>query len=84
MLEVELDQSTKKEINNLSLQAFNKLGCSNWGRVDILEDAIGNFYVLEINTVPGMTSHSCVPRSAELAGISYKELVQLIIKDVQI
>ena len=84
LLEVELDQSTKEEINNLSLQAFNKLGCSNWGRVDILEDAIGNFYVLEINTVPGMTSHSCVPRSAELAGISYKELVQLIIKDVQI
>ena len=46
-----------------------------------LQDKEGKFYILEINTVPGMTNHSCVTKSAALAGISYKKLVDLIIED---
>ena len=81
LIEVDFKKELKKEIEDLSLGAFKALGCSGWGRVDLLQDKEGKFYILEINTVPGMTNHSCVPKSAALAGISYKKLVNLIIDD---
>ena len=82
LIEADFKKELKKEIEDLSLGAFKALGCSGWGRVDLLQDKEGKFYILEINTVPGMTNHSCVPKSAALAGISYKKLVDLIIEDV--
>lgn len=81
LIEADFKKELKKEIEDLSLGAFKALGCSGWGRVDLLQDKEGKFYILEINTVPGMTNHSCVPKSAALAGISYKKLVNLIIDD---
>jgi len=73
--ENELD--TLKEIAN---DSFNVFGLSRWGRVDILQDQNGNFFVLELNTVPGMTDHSLFPYAASLKGFSFDELVNEIAK----
>lgn len=62
-------------VAELALQAFQSLGCSVWGRVDLMRDADDSFYLLEVNTVPGMTSHSLVPMAAKAAGIALPELV---------
>jgi D-alanine-D-alanine ligase len=51
-----------------------------WGRIDVLRDEQGSFYLLEANTVPGMTDHSLVPMSARAAGISFEELVWQILE----
>jgi len=57
------------------------MGCKGWARIDLLQDFEGEFYVLEINTVPGMTSHSLFPASAKIAGLDYKSLIQEIINE---
>ena len=64
----------------LSLRAFNALGCSVWGRVDLMRAASGEFMVLEVNTVPGMTSHSLVPMAARAAGMEIPALLARIIE----
>ena len=56
------------------------LGCDGWGRVDFIQDNDGKFHVIEINTVPGMTSHSLVPMSARRAGFSFEQLVVEILR----
>jgi D-alanine-D-alanine ligase len=58
----------------LSLAAFEALGCSGWGRVDVMRDRDGGNWLLEVNTAPGMTSHSLVPKAAAAVGIDYREL----------
>jgi D-alanine-D-alanine ligase len=68
------------EIAALSLRAFRSLGCSVWGRVDVMRDATGRFFVLEVNTVPGMTSHSLVPMAAAASGLKIPALVQRIVE----
>ncbi|MGE4350137.1 MAG: hypothetical protein AB7D28_10260, partial [Candidatus Berkiella sp.] len=55
------------------------LGCEGWGRVDLVQDKEGNFWVLEVNTIPGMTSHSLVPMSALAQGMSFDDLVMAIL-----
>ncbi len=71
-----LSAEEEAEIADLSLRAFASLGCSVWGRVDLMRDAAsGKFYLLEVNTVPGMTSHSLVPMAAAAAGIELEQLV---------
>lgn len=62
-------------LNALCLQAFNALGCEGWGRVDVMRDAQGQFWLLEVNTVPGMTDHSLVPMAAAASGLSFGELL---------
>jgi D-alanine-D-alanine ligase len=84
LIEADLDEKNKNKIHDMALNAFKELGCIKWGRVDILQDKNQHLYILEINTVPGMTSHSCFPRAAEISGISYKELVQIIIEDAHL
>ena len=69
-------------INDIALRAFHALKCSGWARVDIIQDKNGNFNVIEINTVPGMTSHSCVPKSASFMGLSYQDVVKEILRNV--
>jgi len=64
----------------LAERAFAELGCSGWGRVDFMEDADGQPMVLEVNTVPGMTSHSLVPMAAKQAGIDFAELCWRILE----
>ena len=66
-------------IKNFAKNSYQSLGCSGWARVDILEDKDGHFYFLELNSSPGMTSHSCVPKSGEFMGLTYNEIVQKII-----
>ena len=58
----------------LALAAFDALGCSGWGRVDIMRDRAGRNYLLEVNTAPGMTSHSLVPKAAREMGIDFETL----------
>ncbi|WP_303288624.1 D-alanine--D-alanine ligase [Marinobacter sp. SS8-8] len=68
-------------LQHLALEAFRVVGCRTWGRVDIMQDSDGKFWLLEVNTVPGMTDHSLVPMAAKAAGISFEELVVRILRD---
>jgi len=61
-------------IRALALAAFRAAGCRGWGRVDVMRDADGNNYLLEVNTAPGMTSHSLVPKAARELGLSFEDL----------
>ena len=79
LVETKLSDAALNEINQISLNAYNALGCIGCARVDLLQDRDGVFYVIEINTVPGMTSHSCVPKSGSFIGLSYKDIVKKII-----
>jgi D-alanine-D-alanine ligase len=71
------DLTSQQELNlqNIALEAFNLTGASGWGRVDFILDKDRNPFLLEINTVPGMTSHSLVPMSAKASNMSFNELV---------
>jgi D-alanine-D-alanine ligase len=69
-----LPPDKEAEMQALARQAFTVLGCRGWGRVDVLLDADGTAYLLEINTAPGMTDHSLVPMAARAAGIDFPEL----------
>jgi D-alanine-D-alanine ligase len=64
----------------LAVAAFDQLGCSGWGRVDFMTGADKQPLVLEVNTVPGMTSHSLVPMAAKRAGIDFAELCWRILE----
>jgi D-alanine-D-alanine ligase len=75
-----LSAAEEAEMGELALQAFRSLGCSVWGRVDIMRDQAGRFYVLEVNTIPGMTSHSLVPMAARAAGMEIPVLVSRILE----
>nr|WP_197722777.1 D-alanine--D-alanine ligase [Sulfurivermis fontis] len=74
-----LPAEQEQHMQALALRAFAVLGCRGWGRVDFLMDAAGNPFVLEVNTVPGMTDHSLVPMAARAAGIEFDELVWRIL-----
>lgn len=69
----------EKVLIDLSLRAYQSVGCQGWGRVDLLQDDEGEFQLLEVNTVPGMTDHSLVPMAASAAGMSYEDLVLQIL-----
>ncbi len=75
----DISESEEEHIRMLALQAFNVLGCKGWGRIDFMQDEQGSFYLLEANTVPGMTSHSLVPMAANAAGLSFAELLHEIL-----
>ncbi|WP_454832065.1 D-alanine--D-alanine ligase [Pseudoxanthomonas wuyuanensis] len=76
-----LQGQDEAEIGRIALAAFQAAGCKGWGRVDVMRDrASGNFYLLEVNTAPGMTSHSLVPKSAQQAGIGFEELCWRILE----
>lgn len=68
------------EICALALGAFNAVGCSGWGRVDVMRDAQNRNWLLEVNTTPGMTSHSLVPKAARVLGIEFEELCWRILE----
>jgi D-alanine-D-alanine ligase len=76
-----LEGADEVEIGRIALAAFQAAGCGGWGRVDVMRDrSSGNFYLLEVNTAPGMTSHSLVPKSAKQAGIGFEELCWRILE----
>mgnify|MGYP003407352257 FL=1 len=70
----------EQAIGALAAAAFDAAGCSGWGRVDVMRDADGKFYLLEVNTAPGMTSHSLVPKAAAECGIGFAELCLRILE----
>lgn len=75
-----LDSEREAELRSLALQAFGVLGCRGWGRIDFLLDGSGNPWLLEANTVPGMTDHSLVPMAAAAAGMDFDRLVGRILE----
>ena len=79
LIKAKLNEKELIEINSISINSFKALNCQGWARVDLIQDNDGKFYVIEINTVPGMTSHSCVPKSGSFLGLSYNEVVEKII-----
>lgn len=76
-----LPATLEQEIKALARQSFEVLACRSWGRVDIMRDQQGDFWILEVNTVPGMTDHSLVPMAAKAAGMGFGELVVRILED---
>jgi D-alanine-D-alanine ligase len=72
--------AAEEAMQELALSAFRAAGCSGWGRVDVMRDKQGNNYLLEVNTAPGMTSHSLVPKAAHAIGIELDELVWRILE----
>lgn len=75
-----VDEPVLEEMNRMSLAAFEALGCTGWGRVDLMMDESGLLMLLEANTVPGMTSHSLVPMAAKAIGMSFSELLVRILE----
>ncbi|MGO2011919.1 MAG: D-alanine--D-alanine ligase [Pseudoalteromonas sp.] len=69
-----------KKLQAMSLEAFALVGASGWGRVDAMQDKSGEFYLLEVNTVPGMTEKSLVPMAAKANGASFEQLVVRILE----
>ena len=76
-----MSDEKKDELEQICLKTFEVIGGKGWLRVDLMQDSNLNFYVLEVNTVPGMTSHSLFPKSAQSIGLSFNEVVQKIIDD---
>ncbi len=75
-----LDAAGEREVQSLALRAFEAAGCAGWGRVDLMRDAAGQFLLLEVNTTPGMTSHSLVPKAAAAIGVDFEELCWRILE----
>ena len=76
-----LDAADEQALGELALRAFRALDCGGWGRVDVMRDAgSGRFYLLEVNTAPGMTSHSLVPKAAAAAGMDFETLCWRILE----
>lgn len=74
------DPAVEQRYAEIALAAFTELGCAGWGRVDFMTGPDGEPKVLEVNTVPGMTSHSLVPMAAKQAGIDFPELCWRILE----
>ena len=76
-----LSEDQEKRLKALSLDAFRVLDARHWGRVDIMQDGEGAFWLLEVNTIPGMTDHSLVPMAAGAVGIGFQELTVRILRE---
>jgi len=74
-----LDEKTELKLKKVSLKSFEVLNCSGWGRVDIIIDKDNKPWVIELNTVPGMTEHSLVPMAAKAEKIGFNDLVLKIL-----
>ena len=72
--------SEEDEIRALALAGFRAAGCNGWGRVDVMRHGDGQFMLMEINTAPGMTSHSLVPKAAAQLGVGFEELCWRILE----
>ena len=76
-----LEGADEDEIRRIALAAFVAAGCGGWGRVDVMRDrSSGQFHLLEVNTAPGMTSHSLVPKAARQMGVGFEELCWRILE----
>ena len=75
-----LPAAQEQAIQQQVVRAFKLLGCSGWGRVDVMIDKAGQPYLLEVNTIPGMTDHSLVPMAARAAGMDFDQLVWRVLE----
>ena len=75
-----LEGDAEEKIRKLAEKAFVAAGCSGWARVDVMRDRKGAFWLLEVNTAPGMTSHSLVPKAARQVGIDFQTLCWLVLE----
>lgn len=75
-----LSESDEQRLQILAQQAFAAVGAEGWGRIDAMRDGQGQFWLLEVNTVPGMTDHSLVPMAAKAAGYDFTQLVLAILE----
>ncbi len=75
-----LESKEEIALQDLSLKAFSAVNGKSWGRVDLMKDQAGKTWLIEVNTVPGMTDHSLVPMAAKANGISFEELVIKILE----
>jgi D-alanine-D-alanine ligase len=75
-----LPAKKEEELKALALRAFRAVGCSGWGRIDIMLDSKKRPWLLEVNTIPGMTDHSLVPMAARAKGISFEDLCVRILE----
>jgi len=75
-----LSESDEATLKTLSKTAFKVLGGKGWGRVDVMQDNVGTFWLIEVNTVPGMTDTSLVPMAAKQQGMSFADLTVEILK----
>jgi len=76
----DLNEQDESDCKQLALQAFKALRMTGWGRVDFMRDQSGQFFLLEANSIPGMTDHSLVPMAAKQAGLSFEQLVWKILE----
>lgn len=79
----DLDHETQQKIQSLVLKAFNVIGAKGWGRVDLMLDECNQPWLIELNSVPGMTDHSLVPMAAKAAGLSFEKLVLEILQSTK-
>jgi len=79
-----IEMNKEASISEEALKAFKAVGCSSWGRVDFMMDKAGRHYFIEVNTSPGMTSHSLVPMAAKEVGINFDQLVLEILKTADV
>jgi D-alanine-D-alanine ligase len=77
----DLSEALTSEVQRISVEAYRALGCEGWGRADLMLDADQRIWLLEINTSPGMTGHSLVPKAAQSIGMSYPELCVAILSE---
>lgn len=75
-----LSRQAEDHLAHLAIAAFEAIGASGWGRADFMADATGRPLLLEVNTIPGMTSHSLVPKAAAAAGIDFESLVWRVLE----
>jgi D-alanine-D-alanine ligase len=76
-----LSVEKEQELMDLTARACDAIGIAGWGRTDVMQDAEGKFWLLEVNTVPGMTDHSLVPMAARGVGLDFQQLVLAILAD---
>ena len=75
-----MEGADEEEIRRVALDAFKAAGCTGWGRVDVMRDRVRGLQLIEVNTAPGMTSHSLVPKAAGNVGIGFEELCWRILE----
>lgn len=76
-----LDSAKEQELIDLTARACDAIGIEGWGRLDVMQDEQGRFWLLEVNTAPGMTDHSLVPMAARAAGLDFQQLVLAILAE---
>ena len=77
---IDIKEKELKSLKENAIEAFRALGCSSWGRVDYIMDKKGKFYLIEVNTIPGMTGHSLFPLAAKYSGMTFNTVVEEIVK----